>query len=94
MADATGHDDVPHQPVSEGAMGCAQDAFPQYAAMRVHQGKGGIVADGADVAEMVGQPLEFRDESPQPNCAIRHVKLQGRLDGLRKRIGIGDGAVA
>ena len=62
--------------------------------MRVHQRKGGIVADGADVAEMVGKPLEFGEQRSQPNRAIGHDKFQGRLGGARKRIGIGDGAVA
>ena len=85
---------IPHQSMAESGVGCAQDALAQYAAMRVHQGERGVVADRADVAEMVGEPLEFRQQRAQPDCAVRHDKLQRRLGGLRKRIGIGDGAVA
>ncbi len=62
--------------------------------MRVHQGEGGIVADRADVAEMVGKPLEFGDQRPQPNRAIGYDELHGGLSGPRERIGIGDRAVA
>ena len=91
---ATGHDDIPHQSMAECGIGCAQDALAQHAAMRVHQREGGVVADRADVAEMVGKPLEFREQRPQPDRAIGHDKLQRRLGGLRKRIGIGDRAVA
>jgi hypothetical protein len=91
---AAGRNDIPQQSVTEGAIGCAQHALPQHAAMRVHQGEGGIIADRADVAEMVGKPLEFSDQCPQPNRAIGHDELQGGLSGPRKRIGIGDRAVA
>ena len=62
--------------------------------MSVHQREGGVVADGADVAEMVGKPLELREHRAQPDRAIRHAKFQGRFGRPRKRISIGDGAVA
>ena len=62
--------------------------------MGLHQAEGRVVADRADVAEMIGKPLEFRKQRPQPDRAVRHRKLQRRFGGLRKRIGIGDGAVA
>ena len=91
---AAGHDDVAHQAMAEGGVGCAQDALAQHAAMGVHQRKGGIVADGADVAEMVGKPLEFRQQRAQPDRAIGHDEFQRRFGRPRKRVGIGDGAVA
>ena len=89
-----GRDHVAHQSMTECAVGGAQHALTQDAAVRVHQRERGIVADGADVAEMVGEPLEFRQERTQPDGAIRHHKFQCRLCGLRKCVGIGDGAVA
>ena len=39
------------------------------AAMGVHQREGGIVADRADVAEMIGEPLQFRQQRAQPDRA-------------------------
>ena len=72
----------------------AQHALAQHAAMRVHQGEGGIVADRADVAEMVGEPLEFCEQRAQEHGAIRHDQVERRLSRSRKRVGIGDGAVA
>src|SRR5712692_4323859 len=62
--------------------------------MRVDQREGGIVADSADIAEMVGDPLEFCEQGTQPYCAIGYDKFEGRFSRPRKRIGIGNGAVA
>ena len=93
--DAAGHDAVPHQPVAEGGVGGAQHALAQHAAMGVHQREGGIVADRADVAEMVGEPLEFGHQRAQPDGARRHVDVRAPLRRrARKRESIGDGAVA
>src|SRR5258706_8736997 len=78
----------------ESLMGCAQDTLAQHAAMRVDQREGGIVTDAADVAEMVGEPFEFCEQSTQPYRAVRHDKFEGSLSRPRKRIGIRDGAVA
>ena len=36
--------------------------------MRVHQREGGVVADGADVAEMVGEALELGHQRAQPDA--------------------------
>ena len=93
-ADAAGHDDVAHQAMAEGGACCAQHALAQHAAMRVHQCEGGIVADGADVAEMVGEPLEFCQQRAQKHGAIRHGKIQSDFGRARKRVGVSYGAVA
>lgn len=53
-----------------------------------------VVADRADVAEVICKPLKFGQQHPQPDRAIWHLQLQGGLGGFRKRIGIGDGAIA
>ena len=80
--------------MTECAVGGAQDALTQDAAMRVHQRERGVVADGPDVAEMVGEPLELCEQGAQPNRAIRHRQIECRLTGPRKRVSIGDSAVA
>ena len=36
--------------------------------MGVHQREGGVVADRADVAEMIGEPLEFRHQRRADNA--------------------------
>ena len=58
MRDAAGHDAVHHQPVTEAGIRRAQHALaqePQCAS----RGEGGVVADGADVAEMIGEALKL-----------------------------------
>src|SRR6266536_96165 len=64
------------------------------AALRVHQREGGIVADGADVAEVIGQSLEFRHQRAQPHRAFRNLDPVRRFDrtGVGERVG--NGAVA
>ena len=53
--------------------------------MGVNQRKGRIVADGADVAEMIGDPLQFRHHAAQHGGARRNVNRERRLDGAGKR---------
>ena len=57
--DAAGHDAIHHQPVAEARRRRAQHLLAQHAAVRVHEREGGVVADRADVAEVVGEPLEL-----------------------------------
>ena len=92
--DAARHDRVHHQPVTEAGLGRAQRALAQDAALRMHQRKRGVVADGADVAEMIGQPLQLGHQRAQIKRARRHLHLQRGFDGLREGKGIGDRAVA
>ena len=54
----------------------------------------GVVADGADVAEMIGEPLELRHQRAQVDRARRRRNLQRGLGGLREGEGISDRAVA
>ena len=60
----------------------------------MHERERCVVADGADVAEMVGQPLQLRHQRAQIGRARRHFDLQGGFGGQREGIGIGDRAVA
>src|SRR6185312_6435696 len=91
---AARHDTIAHQAMTERAVRRAQHAFAEYAAMSVHQGEGGVVADRTDIAEMVGEPLKLRHQSAQPHRARRWLEFESGFGGARKGIGIGDGAVA
>ena len=62
--------------------------------MRMHERERGIVADGADIAEMVGQPFELRHQRAQTMRARRRLDTERRLDGMSERDGVGDRAVA
>ena len=63
-------------------------------ALRMHHRERGIVADGTDVAEVIGQPFEFRHQGAQPHGAFRNLALVRRLDRPGKGERVGDGAVA
>ncbi len=91
---ATGHDDIAHQAMTERGVRGAQHGLAQHAAMRMHQREGGVVADGADIAEVIGKPLEFGEQRTEPDRAIGHDEFQCGFGGLRKCVSIGDGAVA
>ena len=52
--------------MSESEIGGAQHALAQNAAMGMHEREGGIVADGADIAEMIGEPFELGHQRSQP----------------------------
>ncbi|GCC48124.1 hypothetical protein chiPu_0032198, partial [Chiloscyllium punctatum] len=60
----------------------------------MHERERRVVADRADVAEMVGQPLELGHQRAQQHRARRHRNLLRGLDGLRERQCIGNRAVA
>ena len=62
--------------------------------MGVHQRERRVVADRADVAEMIGEPLELGHQRAQPDRARRHLDAERRLDRAREGEGIGDRAVA
>ena len=72
----------------------AQHALAQHGAMGEHEGEGGIVADGADIAEMVGEPLELRHQRAQPDRARRRLHAERRFDRAGEGERIGDRAVA
>ena len=52
-------DSAHHQPMTEADFGRAQNQLTQDTAMRVHDRERRVVADGADVAEMIRQPFEL-----------------------------------
>ena len=75
-------------------VGRAQHALAQHAAMGVHQREGGVVADRADVAEMVGEALELGHSARSQTARGGTSISERRLDRARKGEGIGDGAIA
>ncbi len=89
--DAARHDPVHHQPMAETGGGRAQNLFAQNAALGMHERKRRIVADRADVAEMVRQPFQLRHQRSQIARARRRFDIQRRLDGVRKGDPVGDG---
>jgi hypothetical protein len=91
---AARHDDVAHQPMAESGIGRAQHALAQHAAMRQHHRERRVVANGADIAEMIGNALQLRHQSAQPHCPRRRFDAQRRFRRARESDCIGDGAVA
>src|SRR5271166_2091572 len=80
--------------MAEGGLSRAQGPLAQHAAMGVHQRKGGVVADGADVAEMIGEALELRHQAAKPVCARGRLDPERGLDGAREGDAVGDRRVA
>ncbi len=74
-----GHDRIHHQTVAESGAGRAQRALAQNAALRVHQREGGVVADRADVAEMIGEALELGHQRAQINARAAESRSAARL---------------
>ena len=63
--------------------------------MRVHQREGSVVADRADIAEMIGEPLQFRHQRAQTDRARGGASKPSAASTARaKAMRIGDGAVA
>ena len=77
--------------MAEGGAGEAEHRLAEHGAMSVHQGEGGVVADGADVAEMVGEALELGHQGAEIHRPRRRGDPGRRLDGTGEGEGIGDG---
>ena len=91
---AARHDAVHHQAMAETGVSDAQDVLAQDAAVGVNEGEGGVVADGANVAEVVGEALKLGHQRAQEDRARRRLETECRLDGAGEGDGIGDRAVA
>ena len=59
---AAGDDPVAGEAVAEAGVKRTQAFFAQHRAMRLNQWKGRIIADRPDIAEMVGNAFQFRDQ--------------------------------
>ena len=62
--------------------------------MGEHQGEGGVVADRADVAEMIGEPLELGHHAAQGVRARRRLDAERRLDRAGEGDRVGDRRIA
>src|SRR3546814_7462092 len=51
----------------------------------MHQGEGGIVAHRADIAEVIGDPLQFRHQRAQPVRPGGNLDARCCLNRARKR---------
>jgi hypothetical protein len=80
--------------VAEHRVTGLQHLLAQNAAMGVEEGEGGVVSDEADVVDVVGDPLEFGHQRPQPDRPPWRLTARGGLDGAREGNLVGDGAVA
>ena len=72
----------------------SKNPFAENAGVRVHQAKGGVVADRADVADVIGEALKLGHQSPQVNGAARNLDFERGFNGVGESEGVGDGAVA
>ena len=88
-----GHDRVHHQAMTECGHRSSQHPFAQDREMSQHEREGGVVADGADVAEMIGDALQLGHDGPQGLGAGPHGATDSRFHGARKGQRVGDGAV-
>ena len=62
--------------------------------MRMHQRKRRVIADRADVADVIGEPFKFRHQRPQENRASRDFDFESGFDSVGESERIGDRAVA
>src|SRR6185312_2164035 len=93
-SDAAGHDAIAHQPMAEGRIRRAQHPLAQRAAMRMHQRESRVVADGADITEMIGETLELGHQRAQPLRPRRRGDAERIFGGAGKSDCIGDRAIA
>jgi hypothetical protein len=93
LRDAAGHDPVHHQPVAERPVRRRQYPLAENSAMGMDQRKGRVIADRADIAEMIGDAFELRHDAAQCRGARRRLDAQRRLHGKRKRKAERDGRV-
>src|SRR5262245_30187882 len=82
VGDAFRHDAVHHQAMAEAGLRRAQGALAQHAAFDVEEREGRVVADGADIAEMIGHAFEFGHDRAQEYCARRNLDLKRRFDRM------------
>ena len=79
--------------MAEAGIRRTQGLLPQDATLRMHQRERGVVADRADVSEMIGEALELGHQRAQIDRARRHLDRERRFDRPCKGDGIGHRAV-
>ena len=76
------------------ALAGSQNPLTQSGHVRLHQREGGVAADGADVAEMIGEAFQFGHYGPQGLRAFRDRGASGGLCCTCKSQRVADSAVA
>ena len=92
--DAAGHDAVHHEAVAEDLGVQPQPVLLEAHELGEAEGQGGIVAERAEVAEVVGDALALQHQRPQQEGARRRRDAAGRLDGRGIGPGVGTGRIA
>ena len=80
--------------MAEAGVRDAQHVLAQDAAVCMDQREGGVIADGADVAQVVGETLQLRHKRAQPHRPHRRLAALRCLYPAREGERIGDRAVA
>src|SRR5689334_2699883 len=70
-----------------------QRALTEDAGLRMHERERSVVADGADVTEMIGDAFKLRHERAQIDRPRRRLEFQRGLGRPRKSVGIRDRAI-
>src|SRR6185369_6962037 len=70
-----GNDPVHQVAVAEQTLVAAERNLLEPHQLVEDEGKSGIVGNGADIAQMVGNPLPLQHERPQPGSPGRHLRL-------------------
>ena len=91
---ASRHHAIHHQTMPEGAAAYIQDALAQDTAMGVVERECRVVADRADVAEMIGDALELGHHPAEHGRARRRGQPECRLDRERERKAVRDRGIA
>ena len=92
--DAARADGAAQQPVPGDAVVDAQQLFADALGVGVGQGEADVVAQGADVGDVVVEAFEFEQQGPQPVRVVGQVDAEGVLDGQAVGQGVADGGVA
>ena len=75
-----GHHRVHHQSMTEGQLGGPQPVFAQARELRQRERQGRVVAERAEVAEVIGDPLTLQHQRAQPAGTYRNDAACRRLE--------------
>ena len=85
LGEAAGHDAIHHQAMAERGPQARRTRSRNTAQCASIREKSSVVADGADVADMIGEPLQFRIDRAQMEARAGASPFRRRLDGMRER---------
>src|SRR6266702_3363705 len=91
---AGGQDPAAEQPVSGGVLVQPQQGFLDAQCVRVDDGVADVVAQGADVADVVVEAFQFQQDRAHPAGFDGYLQVQGVLNRAGVGQGVADGGVA